>query len=145
MKKTILPLLSLFVLVFLLLSNISCRVKETYNFLNSSEKITNISIVTLSFENDELIQTTIANIENKSTFLDDFSQIKCHVYFGDPCAATPEGTPDTVVKITYENGEYELINWNGQSTYTVERGFNYYAGFSIFDEEPFKLLISKYS
>ena len=47
-------------------------------------------------------------------------------------------------KRTRENYEYELINFNGQSEYTHERGFSYYAGFNQFDMEQFKSLIKKY-
>ena len=37
------------------------------------------------------------------------------------------------------------INWNGQAEYLIKRGFKYYTGFSVFDEDQFQALIDKYS
>ena len=142
MKKIVVVILSVLLLIC---SNAACRVREAYGFINPSESIINISIVKLSFENEELLQTTVATVDDTSLFLADFRKIKCYVYFGDPSGITPEGISDTVIKIDYENSEYELINWNGQARYTIEGGFNYYYGFNIFDEEQFEALIEKYS
>lgn len=124
----------------------SCRHPETYEFLKTTEKIASISIVEISFnENCELEQTEIKKINDINAFLDDFNQVSCYVYYGDPLGVTPEGVSDTVVKITYENDDYELINWSGQSEYTDDKKFQYYAGFSVFDEKQFETLIEKYS
>lgn len=130
-------------LVCLLL--VSCRHQEMYHFLNSADKISDISILAISFrENGEMIQTEIKKIDDINTFLDDFKSIKCYTYYGDPTGVTPEGSEDTVIKISYKNDEYELINWTGQSEYTTESGLRYYAGYSVFDEKPFKSLIAEY-
>lgn len=64
-----------------------------------------------------------------------------YTWFGDPIPATSEGVEDTVIKIVYENGEYELINWKGQSRYLAERGLKYYAGYRVFEEQQFETLI----
>lgn len=118
---------------------------EEYDFLNSADKISEIAIVRLNFDDDGvLMQTEIKKIENINEFLEDFKKIDCYIYFGDPISATPEGIEDTVIKIIYVNNEYELINWNGQSEYTIERGLDYYAGFNVFDEQQFEKLIEKY-
>ena len=139
MKKIVI----LIVCLICLLS--SCRHRETYPFLNSIEEISNISIVSLSFNaNGEMTQTEIEKIVNTDVFLDDFRNISCYTYYGDPTGVTPEGISDTVIKISYTNDEYELINWTGQAEYTTEKGFRYYAGYSVFDEKQFESLIAKY-
>lgn len=139
MKKTVI----LIVCLICLLS--SCRHRETYPFLNSIDEILNISIVGISFnENGEMTQTEIEKIVNTDVFLDDFRDINCYTYYGDPAGVTPEGVSDTVIKISYTNDEYELINWTGQAEYTTEKGFRYYAGYSVFDEKQFESLIAKY-
>ena len=141
MKKTL--LIPVLMVLFLF---VSCRVSENYTFLNPSSEIAEVSIVELSFDdNRELIQTELKRIENTEVFLEDFRSIDCYVYFGDPVPATPEGTEATVIKILYQNDEYELINYNGQSEYTAERGLKYYAGYSAFDAQQFKALIEKYA
>ena len=123
----------------------SCRHKETYAFLNSTDKIVGISVVKISFsDNGEVIQTEVREIKDTKAFLDDFKGIDCYTYYGDPLGISEEGSEDTVIKIFYENDEYELINWLGQAKYTCENGFSYYAGFSVFDEMQFEALIEEY-
>lgn len=123
----------------------SCRHEETYRFLNSTDEISKISLVAISFdENEKVIQTEIQKISDTVAFLDDFRDVNCYTYYGDPTGVTEEGVEDTVIKISYANDEYELINWMGQAVYTQERGFIYYAGYSVFDKDQFNALISDY-
>lgn len=131
--------------IFCLFLFSSCRCSEEYNFLNPTDAIEEIAIVNLHFGDDGyLIETKIKTIENVNEFLNDFQRVDCYTYFGDPIPATPEGIEDTVIKILYKNNEYELINWNGQSEYTLKKGLTYYAGYSVFDEYQFEALIKKY-
>ena len=123
----------------------ACRVKEAYDFLNPIDEISEISIVAISFdENNQVIQTELRKLEDTSAFLDDFRSLNCYVYFGDPTGVVVEGEEDTVIKISYQNSEYELINWKGQAEDTLEKGFNFYAGYNVFDKDQFEALIEKY-
>lgn len=140
-KKIVAPILVL--ICFFLYA---CRNQESYRFLNSTDEISEISIVTVSFsENADLIQTEIRKIQDVNLFLEEFRRVDCYSYYGDPVGIFEEGATDTVIKILYENDEYELINWRGQTEYTIERGFRFYAGYNVFDENQFKSLIKKYS
>lgn len=142
MKKRVITLLAA-IICFLF---ISCRQQEMYRFLHSTDEISDISIVAISFHEDgEMVQTELKKIDDIDAFLDDFRSIPCYTFYGDPAGVTPEGIGDRGVKVSYVNGEYELINWTGQTEYTLERGLRYYAGYSVFDEEPFESLIEKYS
>ena len=76
--------------------------------------------------------------------VNDFKDVNCYTYFGDPTGVVVEGEEDTVIKVSYQNGEYELINWRGQAEDTLEKDFSFYAGFSVFDEEQFEDLLMKY-
>ena len=141
MKKNIQVFLLLFAVMLFITA---CRHKNTYDFLNSTDDIVSVSIVNLSFdENRALVETEVKEVADINRFLNEFCNLDCYTYFGDPIAATPEGTEDTVIKIIYDNGEYELINWKGQSKCTSERGLDYYAGYRVFDEQPFEALIKK--
>lgn len=132
--------------IIVLAFTISCRHTEKYKLLNSMDDIIEISIVALSFENDGSLQVTkCKTIENINEFMEDFRSVTCYTYFGDPVAATTEGTETTAVEILYQNGEYEIINWKGQTKYTLTRGLTYYAGFSVFDEQQFVGMIQKYA
>ena len=138
--------LTIFIVIIACLLSTSCRHKETYAFLNSTDEIVGISVVKISFsDKGEVIQTSVREIKDTKAFLDDLRAVDCYTYYSDPLGISPEGTEDTVVKIVYENDEYELINWLGQAEYTCEYGFRYYAGYSVFDEMQFEALIEKYT
>ena len=142
MKKVIIWT-AVIILIFLLPA---CGKTKVYRFLNPSDEITEIAIVNVSSaEGDNLTETEIQRIADTDTFLEEFRKIGCHTYFGDPISVLPEGEKSTVIKISYQNGSYGLINWNGQTEYTPEKGLKYYAGYSVFDEDQFKSLISKYA
>lgn len=128
--------------MFVMLCLTSCRHKESYNFLHSVEEISYISIVSVSFDDNEEMQVfEQAEIEDVDAFLDDFANVSCYTYYGDPIGIHEECS---VLKIVYENDDYELIYWNGQAEYQEDRGFRNYTGFFVFDEEEFMELISIY-
>ena len=140
MKKifAIFPMLFCIILV-------SCRHQDNYSFLNNRNEISSISIVMVSFDDaGQIVETELQQIENVDSFLEDFQKINCYTYYGDPLGLTEEGVEASVIKIVYKNNEYELINWNGQATYTNETGFRYYAGYNVFDESQFNSLIQSY-
>ncbi len=145
MKKAVYAILiSVFALVVLSSTVTSC-ISKTFDMLQTKDGISEISLIELTFSNEsELIQTELQSVENIDDFLTDFNKIECAQWFGDPCGVTEKGKDAFVIKILYENGEYELINWNGQATYTLDRGLNYYDGYSIFNEDQFFSLIEKY-
>ena len=124
---------------------ISCRHREEYDFLNPKNEIDKIMIVHLSFSDEnEMTETILNEIDDLTKFIDDFEDVPCYTYFGDPAGVTEEGTEATVIKILYKNKDYELINWNGQAEYTTRGGLDYYSGFCVFDESQFSSLIATY-
>lgn len=142
MKKTLL----LFVVVISVLFMPSCRHREAYDFMNSTDSIERISIVELTINMDGgLTETELQAIVDINAFLEDFGSVNCYTYFGDPVGITPGEKGVSVIKITYDNGEYELIDWKGQAEFNPEKGFKNYVGFCVFDEEQFEALITKYS
>ena len=141
MKKVIVTL----EIILILFCFASCRQAKTYSLLNPGDEIDSISIVTVSFNDDsDIVQTEMKKVEDVQVFLNEFSNIDCYTFYGDPRGLTNEGEEDTVIKICYKNGEYEMINWSGQANYTIKRGFRFYAGYSVFNEEQFELLLSEY-
>lgn len=134
-----------FLLVLICSIFTSCRHPEVYQLLHEEDQISSISIVAITFdETRKVVQTEVENIEDMEAFLRDFREVDCFTYYGDPIGAATEGEDTIVIKILYENGAYELINWDGQAEYTSKRGFQLYSGFSVFDEVQFDALISKY-
>lgn len=132
-------------LVVIMLCTASCRHKSTYDFVNPTDDIVAVAIVDLSFDLDDfLVETEVKQVDDIDGFLKAFCALDCYTWFGDPIPVTQEGVEDTAIKITYANGEYELINWNGQSEYRTERGLKYYAGYRVFDEQQFEALIKNF-
>ena len=139
MKK----LLCLFIVLIVVFAG-GCSIKAAYKFLQSPTEISVIEIVKVSRDEStgEIEQTTISTIDDIEVFLKDFSQVNCYLIYTDP-----KGIDDSalVIKIVYQDGEYELIDVRGQTQYTDESGFRNYTGYRSFDDIEFKNLISKYS
>ena len=77
----------------------------------------------------------------------DFNAVVCKFKFGDPTSANGNlDVPLSVIKITYVNGDYELIGDYGQTRYISSSDeISFYAGFHLFDKDQFDDLIEKYS
>lgn len=122
------------------------HVREEYKLLHPADEISAVEIVTVLFDEEGIADLQVkACISDVKVFMKDFRLVPCYVYFGDPIGLKKNPSGIDVIRITYQNGDYELIDYNGQSEYTQERGFDYYAGFNVFDEEQFEELIEKYS
>ena len=121
----------------------ACRYTTEYKFIQPEENISAISIVTISFnQENEVVLTEDSVISDIDAFLEEFCKVRCYVYFGDPTGVTEEGVSAKVIKISFKDGSYELINWDGQAKYTSERGLDFYAGFRIFEKDNFFQLIN---
>lgn len=123
----------------------SCTYTE-YDFMHSKEKIEHIEVVEAycDFATGNGIQTVLVEITEKDSFLKDFEELECFMYwFGGPSGIDTKGI---ALKFTYENGDYELVRAIGQSEYTKEK--DYYKVYCMngnFDYEEFNKLIFKYS
>ena len=146
MKKII---LGIFVLMVVFFTLSACSGKKAYEFINEESEISTIEIVKLceyDKEAGEFREEIISTIEDHSTFLSDFKKIDCYNHWSDPTGVEEN---DVVIKITYKNGEYELIHHYGQGKYRHFEDnpsfLQVYAGYRYFDEEQFNDLIEKYS
>lgn len=135
--------LRIFVLM-LMLCCAGCKKKDKYEFLQDISEIKSIEIVeigVLEKNTEEISMSVLSVIEEKDAFLTEFLEINCFSLFGDPQGV---GEYSEVIKITYNDDEYELIDVGGQAEYTHERKFKNYVGYRYFDEIQFEALISKY-
>ena len=147
MKRKVIFTIAVLMAVAFTLS--ACDGKTAYEFINDESEISKIEIVRLceyDEEKGEYREELISLIEDRSAFLSDFKRVECYEHWSDPTGVF-EG--NTVIKITYKNGEYELIHHSGQSTYLHfddnPSFLQIYAGFCDFDEKQFNELIEKYS
>lgn len=141
MKSGIKTVLSLSLIFALSVSLIGCGKKMSYQFLHGSDEIQEIQIahIELDYEYQRFYLdrlddgvVVLADIEDTSEFIEKFSNDvifkKNGLFFGDPSAL---GHGDYVIKITYSNGDFELIGHYAQCRVNIaatERGGRIYAG-----------------
>lgn len=118
-----------------------CGLLGEQEFSCNVDEVKTIQIVTL----DEYIKeeyrfeyTVLAEVSDHSYFIDRLKSIKTSVNWGDPNVYT---TGYTVIRIEYENGDYDLIYSDAQ---TKKRGDKKNTGYLIFDKTQFNALISEY-
>lgn len=141
-------LLSCLMLLFLFSG---CGRKKAYEFEQDSSNICAIEIVEVEFLPlpDTGIQfKALAFIENVEAFLSDFNRVTC--YSKGALGYQPSGVDsgDIGIKVTYMDGEYEVIAQNAQSKYLStgsEMQFITWADCFSFDEEMFNNLLDKYT
>ena len=98
-----------------------------------------------SGENGAILQTTVAVVEDKVDFMKQFRKVTCHETM---VIASPNGlvSQETVIKIIYSNGDYQLIGPHAQASYYAEADdYDHYRGFFYFDDGEFAELITRYT
>lgn len=124
-------LLSVFILI---ISVLFTACKTNYNFISSTDDITQIEIINVS-EDDIIV---IKDIEDINMFIKDFNDIDCYIHFTDPIY-TIWGK---AIRVHYHNGDMEIITWETQRK-NINGKAKY--GYRYFDFDSFKNLIDKYS
>ncbi len=140
MRKNMLCIYCLLISLFVS----GCSKKEVqYNFMYDQSEVSKIEIVIVGEEDEQGLnrQEVRGEIEDIDLFLDKFNQITCYKHVGDPRGVYVN---DRVIKVTYVNGEYELIGRDGQARYTMQRQYVNYVGYRYFDKEEFYDLINYY-
>lgn len=135
---------ALFPLIVLLLT--SCSGKTDYQFLNSESNIVSIEIGYVEEINTENVITqdfiTINTLTNDqfTIILEELRKIECFMYFTDP-KTLKNGSNG--IKITYNNGDFEIIGADGQAKY--KDGYYRTDGYYYFDDDMFQELIDNWS
>ena len=125
-----------------LLLTCGCGRLMEFEYMHPTDKIQTIEIVEVSFgDTEEPSQTVLCTIEDIDAFIDDFEAMDCYDRFGDPLGIN-DG--DTVIKITYNNGDYELINVMARAQCKDGKFRNYKGAYFWFDDEQFQALLDKY-
>ena len=123
----------------------SCHASCTFPFMHPTEEISEIAVVDLSYvENGDVLQTELIAIEDVDGFLTEFRKVTCYVYFGDPSRPYKSDDSTIVIRVTCANGEYQLIGFNGQCSYTLDHGLNIYDGIYCYRENEFMDFVRQY-
>lgn len=132
-------------LVLLLLS--SCCEKD-YQLMQDEQEISSIEIVSLKYaisNSDEQKEISVCTVENISDFMKNFHEISWK--FKSPPSRSYYLQNQTVIKIIYKNGEYELISPVGKKTFRYkEEGklSGIFHGTKVLNDTQFSKLIAKY-
>lgn len=140
MKKKLLCLILCFNLMLLLCS---CGFFGERRYVCDTENIKSIQIVALSGfiqEEQEFEYTVVSEVSDYLAFAERLNGIKQRVAmgFGDPSVFNWD---ETVIKINYLNGDFDLIYFNVQ---VFKKNDVYQTGHFIFDDDQFNALLSEY-
>ena len=120
-----------------------CSNQKEYELLNDASLISEIQIVWVGERSeDEYVpsQTVLSVVEDTDAFIRELLSIDVKPLYPPDSVASNE----KAIKIIYNNGEYELIHYAGQSKY--QDGFyDHYSGCDSFNKNQFNALIEKYS
>lgn len=124
-----------------LFEHLSIVPKSKFNYIRPKESIVAIDIIETT-KDDEKIITSIENID---VFLNELEKIEysyVNYKFTEKVVAIPEdGVP--LIKIIYNNGDYEILGYNTHSEST--QGYDCYGTYiGTFNEEQFNALLEKY-
>ena len=121
---------------------------DEFVLMNNQNEIVEIEIVEISEEYKLDVGwappklTRVCVITEKEAFLEDFFALD-----GRPGVNDPTGVfcGEIVIKISYSNGDYELIEADGKGTYSHDKDwYTKHDGTFYFDRDEFDNFIAKY-
>lgn len=143
MKKHVFTTCLFWLSVLIIVSLVSCELETKYDYLHEISSIATIEIIEVGNildGADDIEQKIICNINDVNQFINELSTIDCYAL------SSPQKirNDSTVIKITYINGDYELIDALGQSKF-INGIFYRSEGWYSFDEKQFEDFINKYA
>lgn len=118
--------------------------RTDYSLLHNASDMVSAEIVLLSEDEGvphEPPTKTLSTIKDIKLFLTRFLQVPCYVTASADYGVAKD-TP--LLKLTYANGDYELIDALGQARFTSAEGFINDKGNRCFAPETFRQLIAQY-
>lgn len=114
-------------------------------FMHDRTEIEKIEIVEAyyDFEINQPVQICLSLVDDNNTFMDALNQVECKFYYGDPVGVDFKVVG---VKITYQNGDYEVFCYQGRAEYFYET--DEYSAYEdrgrCFDKQEFGELLQGY-
>lgn len=135
----------LFIIGCLVIFTTGCG-KTEYKLNQSVENIVKVEVILMGEIHDPYTKHEVTlikeiSINEVNTFIDDFKNVECFDVFGDPKTLF---AGDKGFKVTYTNGDYEIITYYAQGSYKKGKYLSS-EGYHYFDEEQFNNLVEKYS
>jgi len=112
--------------------------REEYVFLHDINEIQSVEIVS---KNDWNNVRTLKTLREKEDFLRDFLNMRCYEAKGKPVHVRAN-TP--IIKILYNNGEYELIDYHSNIIYAYGAYNEPSRERRCFNKNEFEKLVEKY-
>ena len=119
----------------------------TYGYMHDTSNILSIEIVNSDIQDDNsLLCETLAVIEDEAKFIEQLNSVE-YIYTND-YNYSERLNQKSAIKITYQNGDYEVFTYNHRDevelldTGTERAGFGTYIG--TFDKTQFNALVNQY-
>ena len=117
----------------------------TQEFHCNASDVETISIVEVNEGRDEsgnfeYQEKLLCEVTDISAFITKLNSVECRINGGDPVSIE---LGSIAIKITYKNGDRDLLAHNAQRLYRQNTGYDS-EGFWWFDQEQFEALISEY-
>ena len=124
-------------------------IPKEYGFYNPEEDIIEVSIVTVYYDEDgKAALNEIRKVDDIEQFIKDFRAVGCYGKISEPGFDVLDEVDEStkLIKITYVNGDFELIGYHGTGlTEPGEDEIEYLTGFTRFNNEQLNELMEKYS
>ncbi len=144
--KRYIPIVLILIFTF---SLCSCSKSIDYIFIEAEDQISSVSIINAELDSAGAIkEQPIKSITDSSAvaaFINDLKDLKC-IGIGE--GETPSGLLEndakaTVIKLEYQNGDIEYINYFGQAS-KIGGTLDYSATQGTFERVDFNALLNKY-
>jgi hypothetical protein len=119
----------------------SCGLFSPQHYVCDAVNVDSIQLVQLGQfieEENEFKCIVLSEITDIETFVNRLDGVGHSVNWGDPTMLHEE---DTVIKINYKTGDFDLLHWYAQ---LFNRAGTYKTGYFFFDEDEFNSLVSDY-
>jgi len=150
LRKTLAKILVLVLILPVQLIPIGCTGSDSYDLLHDRSQIVSIEIVEYADGNvsDPLTEgTVLAVIEDRESFIDGLLALDRHDIMPISSPMYLEYDIYPVIRITYSNGEYELISCAGNRQYLIpDSGQPFLTSYcwEYFDTEEYLAFIGQY-
>ena len=125
------------------------RLRQEFSLSYTEDNIIEVSIVSIYYdENGKPAINEIRKVEDIAKFMEDFRAVEYYGQFAEPGFDAISDVDETtkLIKISYANGDFDLIGYHGSGLSKAGEGeIKYLTDFGAFDKCELDALTEKYS
>ena len=119
--------------------------RTQYRFMYEISKITKIELVECGYgiEENQGYENVLSEISDTRLFMEELSRVKYTMPLYNDIVRSFKYS-DLGIKISYENGDFEIIGNSKKTEYRVNAGYDLYNAVGEFDNAQYEALLNKY-